>query len=111
MKGLSGRELRERVIKQGLLRHQAAASSAGLKQQTTQSPPLPVDTDRGVWEFTLARLTGPGRKRCRRVSALRIKNVGTNPGGEVLKAKSEHEDDKFAKSVVESVKSRLAWWQ
>ena len=33
-----------------------------------------------------------------------------NPS-KVLKAKSEYADDKNAKSVVESVRSRLAWWQ
>ena len=109
-KGLSGRELRDRVIKQRLFRHQSAASSAGSKRQTTQSLPLPIETDRDMWEFPPARPTAPGRKRYRRGSALRIKIFGSNPS-EVLKAKSEFADDKYAKSAVESVRSRLAWWQ
>ena len=82
MKGLAGRELRDRATKQGLLRHQAAASSAGLKRQTTQSPPLPVDADR----------VGPQRQDARgtvEVQPRGSKNFGSNPG-EVLKAKSVH---------------------
>ena len=109
LKGLSSRELRDRVIKQGLLR-QSAACSAGSKRQTTPSIPLPIKTDRDMWEFPPARPTAPGRKRYRRGSASRIKDFGSNPS-EVLKAKSEYADDKYAKSAVESVGSRLAWWQ
>ena len=45
-------------------------------------------------------------KRYRRGSALRIKNFGSNPG-EVLKAKSEFVDDKFAKFAVEPMRSSL----
>ena len=110
LRGLSGRELRDRMSKQGLLRQQAAASSAGSKQQATQCTPIPVYADCGVWEFPPARPTAPGCKRYRRGSALRIQNFGSNPR-EVLKAKSEYTDDKYAKSAVESVRSRLAWWQ
>ena len=46
----------------------------------------------------------------RRGSANRIRSLGTNPR-EVEKAKEEYENDKFAKSAVESVRSRLAWWR
>ena len=101
LRGLSGRELRDRMSKQGLLRQQAPASSAGSKQQATQCTPIPVYADCGVWEFPPARPTAPGRKRYRRGSALKIQNFGSNPG-EVLKAKSEYTDDKYAKSAVES---------
>ena len=59
---------------------------------------------------SLAELTAVDSKRYRRSSALRIKIFGSNPS-EVLKAKSEYADDECAKSPVESVRSRLAWWQ
>ena len=57
------------------------------------------DTTRGEWEFPPAR--PPDRK---------IRSLGANPW-EVEKAKEQCEDDKFAKSAVESVRSRLAWWR
>ena len=40
----------------------------------------------------------------------RINRLGGDTG-EVEKAKEEHEADKFAKSAVESVRSRLSWWR
>ena len=98
--------MRDRMSKQGLLRQQAAAFAAVSKQQAIRTP-IPVYADCDVFEFPPARPTAPGRKRYRRGSAPKIKNFGSNPG-EVLKAKSECADDKYAKSAVESVRS---WWQ
>ena len=67
-------------------------------------------TDQGEWEFPQARPTAPGRKGYRRGSALRIQNLGSNPR-EISMARAEYESDKYARSAVESVKSRLTWWR
>ena len=67
-------------------------------------------TDQGKWEFPPARPTARGPKGYRRGSALRIKNLGSNPK-EISVARAEYESDKFARSAVESVKSRLTWWR
>ena len=104
LKGFTSRELRHRLAKQGVekLCKPSGHHAAGITL---------VDTaDQGEWEFPPARPTAPGRKGYRRGSALRIKNLGSNPK-EISVARAEYESDKYARSAVESVKSRLTWWR
>ena len=71
---------------------------------------LSITTDRAEWEFPPARPTHSSWPKGTPSRFKRIRSLGTNPR-EVEKAKEEYEDDKFAKSAVESVRSRLAWWR
>ena len=88
-------ELRERLSRQRAVRKVMQPPVGQAIEQ------LLKDTTRGEWEFSPARPTAPDRK---------IRSLGANPWG-VEKAKEQCEDDKFAKSAVESVRSRLAWWR
>ena len=54
--------------------------------------------------------TAPGRKSYRRGSVARIKNLCSDLE-EISAPRAEYESDKFARSAVESVKSRLSWWR
>ena len=67
-------------------------------------------TSCGDWEFPLARPRAPGRNVYRRGSVRGVRSLCDNPVG-IAKAREEYEDDKFAKSAVEIVRSRLAWWR
>ena len=60
------------------------------------------------WEFPPARLGAPGRKGYRRGSVQLVKQL--HCVDDVAKAKADYEGDKYAKSAVESVQSRLLWW-
>ena len=54
--------------------------------------------------------TAPGRRSYRRGSVARIKNLCSDLE-EISVPRAEYESDKFARSVAESVKSRLSWWR
>ena len=102
LKGFTSRELRHRLAKQG-----------GEKQcgQVFKPDARPmVTTVQGEWEFPPARPAAPGRKSYRRGSVARIKNLCSDQK-EISAARAEYESDKFARSAVESVKSRLSWWR
>ena len=60
------------------------------------------------WEFPPARLGAPGREGYRRGSVQFVKQL--HRVDDVAKAKADYEGDKYAKSAVESVQSRLLWW-
>ena len=61
------------------------------------------------WEIPPARPGAPGQKVYRCGSVQFVKKLRECEDG-VEKAKADYEGDKYAKSVVESVQSRLLWW-
>ena len=95
IEGFTRLELQERLSKQRVTR-----------KQDYKNPPQTVGNGR----VPPARPTAPGRKTCRPGSLRIINHLGGN-SGEVEKAKEEYEADKFEKSAVESVRSRLSWWR
>ena len=96
LRGFTRLELQERLSKQCVIK-QDYKNPLPIKEAITATP------DCGEWEVPPARPTAPGRKTYRRGS-LRIINHLSGNSGEV-----ECEVDKFAKSVVESVRPRLSW--
>ena len=62
-----------------------------------------VTTVQGEWEFPPARPAAP-------VLSQESKICVSDPK-EISAARAEYESDKFARSAVESVKSRLSWWR
>ena len=103
LKGFTSRELRERLSQQRVGRKKCPM----FHQPVTKAA---VITSCGDWEFPPARPTAPGRKVYRRGSVRGVRSLCDNPVG-IAKAREEYEDDKFAKSAVETVRSRLAWWR
>ena len=83
----------------------------GLEKGEPNSPSLSDTVSvSGEWDFPPARAGAPGRKAYRRGSITRIQGLGADPN-EVVRARAEYEGDKFAKSAVETVRSRLSWWR
>ena len=71
---------------------------------------LSITTDRAEWEFPPHTTHGTWPKS----KPSRFDQEDQEPRHkslEVEKAKEEYEDDKFAKSAVEFVRLRLAWWR
>ena len=81
-------------------------------QGTVQAHPNPFlsVTSSDGWEFPPARPGAPGRRSYRRGSLKCVRSL-RGRSDEVRKAKAEYEEDKYAKSAVESVRSRLWWWR
>ena len=84
--------LREGVV----VRHEAAQARPALASASSSER----------WDFPPARAGAPGRKSYRRGSLKFVRNL-RGRSDDVRKAKVEYEADKYAKSAVESLLSRL----
>ena len=96
----AAREIKEKVS--GLAVRVVEKSCTSLVKSTS------VPSRNADWEFPPARLGAPGRKGYRRGSVQFVKQL--HRVDDVAKAKADYEGDKYAKSAVESVQSRLLWW-
>ena len=96
----AAREIKEKMS--GLAARVVEKSHACLVKSTS------VTSRNADWEFPPARAGAPGRKGYWRGSVQFVKQL--HGVDDVAKAKADYEGDKYAKSAVESVQSRLLWW-
>ena len=104
LKGFTRRELHDTLSKQCV---KGAVKQPPINGSDSRAT-LNHHRSRGVG-VPPARPTAPDRRAYRFGSAKRIRSLGTNP--REVEMAEEYEDDKVAKSAVESVRSRLAWWR